>query len=157
MNRPIPGTVQIAVRHILSDNTTGVLTKTRTITWRDTRHRVRRPASGKHTVELTCSACDVAVLAEVRDEAGTRRTTTILRTLAALSVLVLVVAFGYAVHEGGKTLPEGQSEPVLFPISIIAIALMFLAAPLFFLRSLRYTGVSMLNAPKLHGIMPVRG
>ncbi|MCI3272252.1 hypothetical protein [Streptomyces cylindrosporus] len=156
MNRPIPGTVQVAVRHILSDNTTGVLTKTRSITWRDTRYRVRRPASGKHTVQLTCSACEAAVLAEVRDEAGTRRTTTVLRALAALCVLVLVVAFGYAVHEGGKTLPEGQSSPVLFPISIIAIALALIAAPLFFAKSLRYTGVSLLNAPKLHGIMPVR-
>lgn len=156
MNRPIPGTVQIAVRHILSDHTTGVMTRTRRITWQDTPYRVRRPASGKHTVELTCSACDAAVRAEVRDEAATRRTTRILRTLAALSVLVLVMAFGYAVHEGGKTLPEGQSLPVLFPISIIAIALAIFAAPMFFVTSLRYTGVSKLDAPKLHGIMPVR-
>ncbi|MEU6374509.1 hypothetical protein [Streptomyces sp. NPDC046909] len=157
MNRPIPGTVEIAVRHLLSDNTTGVMTKTRQITWRDTQYRVRRPASGKHTVELTCSACDAAVRAEVRDEAGYRRTTAILRTLAALSVLVLVVAFAFAVYEGGKTVPEGQSGSVLFPLSIIAIAVAFLAAPLFFLKSSGYTGVSLLNAPKLHGIKSVRG
>ncbi|MFC8347704.1 hypothetical protein [Streptomyces sp. NPDC057280] len=157
MNRPIPGTVQISVRHILTDKTTGVTTRTRNITWRSTQYRVRRPASGKHSVELTCSACDAALVAEVRDEAHYRRTTVILRTLAALSVLVLVVAFGIAVYEGGKTTPEGQSGSVLFPLSIIAIAVAFLAAPLFFIKSSGYTGVSLLKAPKLHSLHAVRG
>ncbi|MEU6143113.1 hypothetical protein ABZ848_22435 [Streptomyces sp. NPDC047081] len=159
MNRPIPGTVQVAVRHILSDKTTGVVNRTRRIAWQDTEYRVRRPASGKHTVQLTCSECDAAIVAQVRDEARTRRTAGILRTLAAVSLLVLVVAFGYAVHEGGKTLPEGQSLPVLFPISIIAIAVALFTTPMFFVLGLRYNGVSVLDAPKprrLHGLMPKR-
>lgn len=160
MNRPTPGTVQVAVRHILSDRTTGFLTRTRRITWRDSVYRVRRPASGKHTVELTCPECEASLLAQVRDEGHTRRTAAILLVLAALSVLVLLMAFGYAVHEGGKTLPEGQSLPTLFPISVVSIFVTFVAAPVLFLRSRRYNGVSMLDAPKprrLHGIMPVRG
>ncbi|MCX4881641.1 MULTISPECIES: hypothetical protein [unclassified Streptomyces] len=160
MNRPIPGTVQVAVRHILSDRTTGVFTRTRRITWRDSRYQVRRPTSGKHTVELTCPECDASLLAEVRDEARTRRTATVLLVLAALSGIVFFLAFGYAIHEGGKTLPEGQSLPVLFPVSVVSIFVTFVAAPVLLLRSRRYNGVSMLDAPKprrIHGIMPVRG
>ncbi|MFF4802522.1 hypothetical protein ACFY1U_29630 [Streptomyces sp. NPDC001351] len=160
MNRPIPGTVQVAVRHILSDKTTGFLTRTRRITWRDSLYRVRRPQSGKQTVELTCPQCDASLLAEVRDEAHTRRTATILLALAALTVLVFFLAFGYAIHEGGKTLPEGQSLPVLFPVSVVSIFVTFVAAPVLFLRGRRYNGVSMLDAPKprrIHGIIPVRG
>ncbi|MEV6943989.1 hypothetical protein AB0N07_18685 [Streptomyces sp. NPDC051172] len=160
MNRPIPGTVQVAVRHILSDRTTGFLTRTRRITWRDSLYRVRRPPSGKQTVELTCPQCDASLLAEVRDEARTRRTATILLALAALSVLVFFLAFGYAIHEGGRTLPEGQSLPVLFPVSVVSIFVTFVATPVLFLRGRRYNGVSMLDAPKprrIHGIIPVRG
>ncbi|MFF4502892.1 hypothetical protein [Streptomyces sp. NPDC001401] len=160
MNRPIPGTVQVAVRHILSDKTSGVLTRTRRITWRDSRYRVRRPKSGKQTVELTCTVCEASLLAQVHDEARTRRTATVLLVLAALSVLVFFVAFGYVVHEGGKTLPEGQSLPTLFPISVVSIFVTFVTAFLFLGRGLHYNGVSMLDAPKprrLHRILPVRG
>ncbi|MCX5049023.1 MULTISPECIES: hypothetical protein [unclassified Streptomyces] len=160
MNRPIPGTVQVAVRHILSDKTTGVFTRTRRITWRDSHYRVRRPKSGKQTVELTCPVCDASLLAEVRDEARTRRTATILLVLAALSLIVFFLAFGYAIHEGGKTLPEGQSLPTLFPVSVVSVFVTFVAAPVLFLQGRRYNGVSMLDAPKprrLHGVMPVRG
>ncbi|MGI5455756.1 hypothetical protein ACQEWB_21770 [Streptomyces sp. CA-249302] len=159
MNRPIPGTVQVAVRHILSDRTTGVFTRTRRITWRDSLYRVRRPKSGKQTVELTCPECDASLLAQVRDEARTRRTSTILLVLAAVSAIVFFVAFGYAIHEGGKTLPEGQSLPVLFPVSVVSVFVTFVAAPVLFLQGRRYNGVSMLDAPRprrLHGIMPVR-
>ena len=160
MNRPIPGTVQVAVRHILSDKTTGVFTRTRRITWKDSHYRVRRPHSGKHTVELTCPVCEASLLAEVRDEARTRRTATILLILAAVCTVVFFVAFGYAINEGGKTLPEGQSLPTLFPISIASIFVTIAVTPMLFLQGRRYNGVSMLDAPKprrLHGIMPVRG
>ncbi|MFI9103724.1 hypothetical protein ACIGXA_24680 [Streptomyces fildesensis] len=160
MNRPIPGTVEVSVRHILSDRTTGFLTRTRRITWQDNLSRVRRPASGKQSVELTCPVCDASLLAEVRTEARTRRTSAVLLVLAALSVIVFFAAFGYAVHEGGRTLPEGQSLPVLFPVSIASIFVTFVAAPVLFLQGRRYNGVTMLDAPKprrIHGIMPVRG
>lgn len=160
MNRPIPGTVEVSVRHILSDRTTGVLTRTRRITWRDSLYRVRRPASGKHSVELACPMCDASLLAEVRTEARTRRTSALLLVLAALSLVVFFVAFAYAVHEGGRTLPEGQSLPVLFPVSVVSIFITFVAAPVLFLQGRRYNGVTLLDAPKprrLHGIMPVRG
>lgn len=160
MNRPIPGTVQVAVRHILSDRTTGVITRTRRITWRDSLYRVRRPKSGKETVELTCTVCEASLLAEVNDEARTRRTTTVLLVLAALSVVVFLMALGYVVHEGGKTLPEGQSLPALFPVSVVSIFVTFVTAFVFLGRGLRHNGVSMLAAPKprrLHRILPVRG
>ncbi|WP_415936750.1 hypothetical protein [Streptomyces sp. 039-1] len=156
MNRPTTSTVDVSVRHILSDRTTGFLTRTRRITWRDSLHRVRRPASGKQSVELTCPVCDASLLAEAR----TRRTSAILLVLAALSVVVFFVAFVYAVHEGGRTLPEGQSLPVLFPVSILSIFVTFAAAPTLFLRGRHYNGVTMLDAHKprrMHGIKPVRG
>jgi hypothetical protein len=152
--------VEVSVRHILSDRTSGVLTRTRRITWQDSLYRVRRPASGKQSVELTCPVCDASLLAEVRTEARTRRTSAVLLVLAALSVIVFFVAFGYAVHEGDRTLPEGQSLPTLFPVSVISIFVTFVAAPLLFLKSRRYNGVTMLDAPKprrRHGIIPVRG
>ncbi|MFD4502228.1 hypothetical protein [Streptomyces sp. NPDC058457] len=160
MNRPIPGTVEVAVRHILSDKVTGFLVRTRRITWKDNVFRVRRPQSGKQTVELTCPVCDASLLAEVRTEARARRTRAVLRVLAAFCAIVFFAAFAYAVHEGGKTLPEGQSLPTLFPVSVVSIFVTFVAAPVLFIRSRVYNGVSLLDAPKprrLHGIMPVRG
>ncbi|MCD9878284.1 hypothetical protein [Streptomyces guryensis] len=160
MNRPIAGTVQVAVRHILSDRTTGFLTRTRRITWRDHFFRVRRPQSGKHTVELACPQCDASLLAEVRDEARTRRTATVLLVLAAVCVPLFFAAFGYVIHEGSKTLPEGQSLPTLFPVSVVSIFVTFVAAPVLFSRGRRYNSVSMLDAPKprrIHQIVPVRG
>jgi len=160
MNRPIPGTVQVAVRHILSDRTTGFFTRTRRITWQDSGYRLRRPKSGKQTVELTCPVCEASLLAEVRDESRPRRTAAILLILGAVCTVVFFVAFGYAIHEGGKTLPEGQSLPTLFPISIASIFVTIAVTPMLFLRGRRYNGVSMLDAPKprrQHWIMPVRG
>ncbi|MEV6193708.1 hypothetical protein AB0M19_15095 [Streptomyces sp. NPDC051920] len=160
MNGPTPGTVEVAVRHILSDRTTGFLTRTRRITWKDSLYRMRRPTSGTQSVELICPVCDASLLAEVRTEARTRRTSAVLLVLAALSVIVFVAAFGYAVHEGGRTLPEGQSLPAVFPVSIVAVFVTFVAAPVLFARGRRYNGVTLLDAPKprrRHGITPVRG
>lgn len=147
------------MRHILSDKVTGFLVRTRHITWKDSVFRVRRPQSGKQTVELTCPVCDASLLAEVRTEARTHRTRTVLRVLLALCVVVFFAAFAYAVHEGGRTLPEGQSLPALFPVSIVAIAVSFVSAPALFIHGRVYNGVSLLDAPKprrLHGLKPVR-
>ncbi|MEU0782944.1 hypothetical protein ABZ341_15335 [Streptomyces sp. NPDC006173] len=160
MNRPIASTVEVSVRHILSDRTTGFLTRTRRITWRDSLYRVPRPASGTQSVELTCPVCDASLLAEVRAHARTRRTSAVLLVLAAVSVIVFFLAFAYAIHEGGRTLPEGQSLPTLFPVSIVSIFVTFVAAPVLLLKGRHYNGVTMLDAPKprrMHGIMPVRG
>ncbi|MFD6491277.1 hypothetical protein [Streptomyces sp. NPDC060188] len=160
MSRQIASTVEVSVRHILSDRTTGFLTRTRRITWRDSVHRVRRPVSGKQSVELTCPVCAASLLAEVRTQARTRRTSAVLLVLAAVSVIVFILAFAYAFHEGGRTLPEGQSLPTLFPVSVVSIFVTFVAAPALFLRGRHYNGVTMLDAPKprrMHGIVPVRG
>ncbi|MEW1643753.1 MULTISPECIES: hypothetical protein [unclassified Streptomyces] len=155
------GTAEVAVRHILSDQVTGGLLKprTRTITWSAAHYTVKRPPSGKHTVELTCTECSASLLAEVRDQATTRRLGTVLRVVAAVWFVAFFAALAYAVHEGGKTLPEGQSLPVLFPISVITVFVAFVAAPTFWVHGRNYNGVSMLDAPKPrrgHQIRPVR-
>ncbi|MEU2777407.1 hypothetical protein ABZ646_32065 [Streptomyces sp. NPDC007162] len=160
MNRPIPGTVEVAVRHILSDKVTGFLVRTRTMIWKDNVFRVRRPQAGKQTVELTCPVCDASLLAEVRTEARARRTRIVLRTLAALCAIVFFAALGYVVHEGGKTLPEGQSLPTLFPVSVVAAFVTFAVTPALFINSRVYNGVSLLDAPKprrRHAVRPVKG
>ncbi|MFC9842924.1 hypothetical protein ACFWFF_38525 [Streptomyces sp. NPDC060223] len=154
------GTVQVAVRHILSDTVSGGVIKprTRTIAWSDGLYQLKRPAKGKHTVELECPNCSASLLAEVRDQTWTRMVGTVNHVLALLCLVLFVSAFAYAVHEGGKTLPEGQSLPTLFTVSIITIAVTFVAGPLFFI-SRAYNGVSMLDAPKprrQHKITPVR-
>ncbi|WP_406437160.1 hypothetical protein OHB00_23130 [Streptomyces sp. NBC_00631] len=159
MNRPIPGTVEVAVRHILSDKVTGFLVRTRRMTWKDNVFRVRRPQAGKQTVELTCPVCDASLLAEVRTEARTRRTRIVLRTLAALCVIVFFAALAYTIHEGGKTLPEGQSLPTLFPVSVVSVFVTFAITPALFIHSRVYNGVSLLDAPKprrVHGLRPVK-
>lgn len=155
------GTAEVAVRHILSDKVAGGFLKprTRTITWTDAHYAVKRPPSGKHTVELTCTECSASLLAEVRDQSTTRTLATIMRVVGVLCLIAFVTAFAYAIHEGGKTLPEGQSLPVLFPVSVVAIVVTFVAAPVFYLRGRNYSGVSMLDAPKPrrgHRIVPVR-
>ncbi|WP_406476453.1 hypothetical protein [Streptomyces sp. NBC_01615] len=161
MNRPIPGMVQVALRHIVSDQVSGGVVRpaTRSISWRDSRFQVRRPQTGKQNVELTCPVCETALVAEVHAESRTRRAAAVYLVLAALSVIVLVAALAYAVHQGGKTLPEGQSYPALFPFSILAIFVTFVAAPLFYLRGRRHNGVSLLNAPMFrgkHALLPAR-
>lgn len=161
MNRNIPGTVLVAVRHILSDKVTGgfIQPRTRTITWRDTFLRVRRPQSGKQTVEVVCGVCERSLLAEVRDETRTGRTKAVLLTLAAISVALFVAALAYAVHEGGKTLPEGQSLPALFPVSVIGVFVTFVAAPVLYVQGRHYNGVSMLSPRREargHQLKPVR-
>ncbi|MEU2425052.1 hypothetical protein ABZ619_29230 [Streptomyces sp. NPDC007851] len=160
MNRPIPGTVEVGVRHILSDKVTGFLVRTRSITWKDNVFRVRRPQAGKQTVELTCPVCDASLLAEVRTEARARRTRIVLRILAALSLIVFFAALAYAVHEGGRTLPEGQSLPALFPVSVVAVFVTFAVTPALFIHSRVYNGVSLLDAPeprRRHALRPVKG
>ncbi|WP_043662529.1 hypothetical protein [Streptomyces xylophagus] len=155
------GTAEVAVRHILSDKVTGgvLKPKTRTITWTSAHYVVKRPPSGKHTVELTCTECSASLLAEVRDQSSTRTLATIMRVVGVLCLIAFVTAFAYAIHEGGKTLPEGQSLPVLFPVSVVAIFVTFVAAPTFYVHGRNYNGVSMLDAPKprrRHQIRPVR-
>ncbi|MFJ9896544.1 hypothetical protein ACIQPR_24785 [Streptomyces sp. NPDC091280] len=154
------GTAEVAVRHILGDKVTGGLLapRTRTITWSAAHYVVKRPPSGKHTVELTCTECSASLLAEVRDHSFTRTFAAVLKVLGVLCAVVFLAAFAYAVHEGGKTLPEGQSLPVLFPVSVIAVAVTFVAAPTLYVQGRKYNGVSMLDAPKprrRHQIRPV--
>ncbi|WP_405615439.1 hypothetical protein [Streptomyces sp. NBC_00076] len=159
MNRPIPGTVEVAVRHILSDRTTGIFMRTRKVAWRDTDYRVRRPATGKQSVELICSVCEASLLAVVTDEARARRRSAAHLVLAVLCAVVFVASLVYAIHVGGQVRPEGESGPALFPVSIIAIFVTFVAGPLFYLRRSGSNGVTMLDAPKprrAHAIVPVR-
>ncbi|MFD4555442.1 hypothetical protein ACFWP5_14175 [Streptomyces sp. NPDC058469] len=154
------GTVQVAVRHILSDKVSGgvVRPRTRTISWSGAHYVVERPLSGKRTVELTCPECSASLLAEVRDRSSTRTRATVSLVIAVLCLFVFVAAFAYAIHEGGKTLPEGQSLPALFSISIIAVFVTFVAGPTFYVHSRNYNGVSMLDGPKPrrgHQIRPI--
>ncbi|MEV0740110.1 hypothetical protein AB0I51_30185 [Streptomyces sp. NPDC050549] len=155
------GTAEVAVRHILSDKVAGgfLTPRTRTITWTDAHYVVKRPPSGKHTVELTCTECSASLLAEVRDHAFTRTFATVLRIIGVVCAVVFFAALAYAFHEGGKTLPEGQSLPALFSVSVIAVFVTFVAAPTFYVHGRNYNGVSMLDAPKprrRHQIRPVR-
>ncbi|MEU9452045.1 hypothetical protein [Streptomyces sp. NPDC048277] len=155
-------TVKVAVRHILSDVVKGgvVTPRTRTVTWASGQFQLVRPAEGRHSVELECPVCTASILAEVSDHARTRRVRTVWATVSAISLVVFVVALGYVIEEGGKTLPEGQSLPVLFPISVIAAFVGFVMAPTAFTVSRGHIGVTMLDAPKPrrgHRIVPVRG
>jgi hypothetical protein len=119
---------------------------------------VERPPSGKHTVELTCPECSASLLAEVRDHSSTRTRATVSLVMAILCLFVFVAALAYAIHEGGKTLPEGQSLPMLFSISVVAVFVTFVAGPTFYVHSRNYNGVSMLDGPKPrrgHQIRPI--
>ncbi|MET7451341.1 hypothetical protein ABZT03_05455 [Streptomyces sp. NPDC005574] len=156
-----PGTVQVEVRHILSDELSGgvIRPKKRTIKWVANQCRLPRPPAGKHSVELDCPRCSASLLAEVRGIAWTRRVRILLRVLAALCLVVFVCAVPYAIHVGGQTLPEGQSLPTLFPVSVFAIFGTFVAGPTFLAMSRHYDGVSLLDAPKprrQHQIRAVR-
>lgn len=155
------GTVQVAVRHILSDKVSGgvVRPRTRTVTWSDGVYQVRRPAEGRESVELDCPRCSASLLAEVRDASRTRLVRRVSLALAGLCAVLFVCALAYAVHEGGRTLPEGESLPALFPVSIVAVFVTFAAAPTLFLRGRLYNGVTLLDAPKprrQHQLRPVR-
>jgi hypothetical protein len=142
--------VQVEVRHILSDQLSGgvIRVRRRTITWVAGQGRIARPRAGKHTVELDCPHCSASLLAQVRDLAWTRRVRTVCRVLALLCLAGFVCALAYAIHVGGQTLPEGQSLPVLFPISIATIFGAFVAGPTLYAQSRRYNGVSLYDAPK---------
>jgi hypothetical protein len=155
-------TVKVAVRHILSDVVKGgvVTPRTRTVTWASGHFQLVRPAEGRRSVELECPVCTAPILAEVRDHGRTRRVRAIWAAVSAISLVVFVTALGYAFHEGGKTLPEGQSLPVLFPISVIAVFVGFVMTVTAWVRSRQHIGVTMLDAPKPrrgHRIVPVRG
>ncbi|MFJ1805727.1 MULTISPECIES: hypothetical protein [unclassified Streptomyces] len=156
-----PGTVQVEVRHILSDELSGgvVRPRTRTITWSAGQFRIARPSAGKHTVDLDCPRCSAPLLAQVHALGWTRRVRAVWGVLALLCLVVFACALPYAVHVGGQTLPEGQSLPPLFPISIAAIFGTFVAGPTFFALRRRCNGVSLYYAPKprrQHQIRAVR-
>jgi hypothetical protein len=155
------GTVRVAVRHILSDKVTGgvIQPRIRTVTWSDGIYQVQRPAEGRESVELDCPRCAASLLAEVRDASRTRLVRRVALALAVLCTVLFPCALAYVIHEGGRTLPEGESLPTLFPVSIVAVVVTFVAAPTFYLRARLYNGVTLLDAPKPrrgHQIRPVR-
>src|SRR3954452_821617 len=132
-----PDTVQVEVRHILSDELSGgvVRPRRRTITWVADQFQVPRPPAGRHTVELDCPRCSASLMAEVRDLGWTRSVRMISRVLAMLCLLAFAGALPYAIHVGGQTLPEGESLPTLFPISIAAMFGTFVAGPTLYAHS----------------------
>ncbi|MCX4761473.1 hypothetical protein OG562_10870 [Streptomyces sp. NBC_01275] len=142
------GSVLVAIRHVLRDELKGVVVTTRTITWSEATVRIPRPRTGRRTVELECPRCSASLLAQVRDERGARRVAVVWYALALVCLVLFVCAFAYAVHEGGKTLPEGQSLPVLFPISVIGVFVTFVAGPTLYVLGRRSNGVTLLDAPK---------
>lgn len=142
------GSALVTIRHILSDRLTGWLVTTRTTVWSDSVVRIPRPQTGRRTVELECPRCSASLLAQVRDEGSTRRLSAMWRILGLVCLPLFVCALVYVVHQGGKTLPEGQSLPVLFPIGVIAVFVTFVAGPTMYVHGRRYNGVSLLDAPK---------
>ncbi|MER5787800.1 hypothetical protein [Streptomyces sp. NPDC001980] len=152
-----PKTVKVAVRHVSGD---AGRRRTRAVTWAARDFRLVRPADGRDRVELECPVCTAAVLAEVADHARTRRVRNVWAAVSVLSLLVSVAALGYAVHEGGRALPAGQSLPVLFPVSVIVAVAGLVMTPTAWVRGRHHIGVVLLDGPaprRGHRIVPVRG
>ncbi|MFG3291790.1 hypothetical protein ACIPX0_18705 [Streptomyces sp. NPDC090075] len=152
-----PRTVKVAVRHRAGD--TG-RPRTRSAAWATRDFRLVRPAVGRDRVELECPVCAVAVLAEVRDHGRTRRVRTTWRAVSLFFLAVFAVSLAYAVHEGGRALPAGQSPPLLLPVSVVAACVTLVVAPAAWLIGRGHLGVTLLDAPgprRGHRIVPVRG
>ncbi|MEV5958308.1 hypothetical protein AB0M11_31920 [Streptomyces sp. NPDC051987] len=151
-----PKTVKVAVRHVSGE---AGRRRTRAVTWAARDFRLVRPAEGRDRVELECPVCTAAVLAEVADHARTRRVRNVWAAVAVASLLVAVVALGYAVHEGGRALPAGQPLPVLFPVGVIVALAGLVLTPLAWVRGRQHIGVVLLDGPEPrrgHRIVPVR-
>lgn len=147
----------MAVRHLLGD--AGRPT-TRTVTWAARDFRLVRPAEGRDRVELECPVCSAALVAEVRDHARTRRIRLTWGTVFLLGLALFAASLAYAVHEGGRTLPAGQSPPLLLPISVAAAAVTLVVAPVAWVIARNHVGVTLVHAPgrrRGHRIVPVRG
>ncbi|WP_406437054.1 hypothetical protein OHB00_22825 [Streptomyces sp. NBC_00631] len=151
-----PKTVKVAVRHLSGDVGRR---RTRAVTWAARDFRLVRPAVGRDRVELECPVCTGSVLAEVSDHARTRRVRNVWAAVSVVSLLMSVVALGYALHEGGRALPGGQSLPVLFPVGVIIALAGLVMTPTAWVRSRHHIGVTLLDAPgprRGHRIVAVR-
>ncbi|WP_089101952.1 hypothetical protein [Streptomyces hyaluromycini] len=152
-----PKTVKVAVRHVNGDVGRR---RTRAVTWAARDFRLVRPAEGRDRVELECPVCTASVLAEVADHARTRRVRNVWAAVSVVFLLVTVAALSYAVHEGGRALPAGQSLPVLFPASVIVAFAGLVMTPTAWVRGRRHIGVALLDGPaprRGHRIVPARG
>ncbi|MER5517188.1 hypothetical protein [Streptomyces sp. NPDC002763] len=151
-----PRTVRVAVRHVLGD---AGRPRTRTVTWAARDFRLVRPAEGRDRVELECPVCSAALVAEVRDHARTRRIRLTWGTVSLLALVLFAASLAYAVHEAGRTLPAGQSPPLLLPVSVAAAAVTLIAAPAAWAIARTHIGVTLVDAPgprRGHRIVPVR-
>ncbi|MEU6198226.1 hypothetical protein [Streptomyces sp. NPDC047061] len=151
-----PKTVKVAVRHVSGD---AGRRRTRAVTWAARDFRLVRPPAGRDRVELECPVCAASVLAEVADHARTRRVRNVWAAVSVVSLLVTVAAVGYAVQEGGRALPGGQSPPVLLPVSVIVAFAGLVMAPTAWVRGRHHIGVVLLDGPaprRGHRIVPVR-
>jgi hypothetical protein len=149
--------VKVAVRHVLGD---AEPPGTRTVTWAARDFRLARPAKGRDRVELECPVCSAALLAEVRDHGRTRRVRLTWGGISLLALALFGVSLAYAVHEGGRTLPAGQSPPLLLPVSVAVAVVTLIATPTAWGIARNHVGVTLVDTPgprRGHRIVPVRG
>ena len=147
----------MAVRHVLGD---AGRPRTRTVTWAARDFRPARPAGGRARVELECPVCSAALLAEVRDHGRTQRLRLTWGAISLLAEALFAVSLAYAVHEGGRTLPAGQSPPLLLPISAAVAVVTLMATPTAWAIARNHVGVTLVGVPgsrRGHRIVPVRG
>ncbi|MEU2620402.1 hypothetical protein ABZ642_20115 [Streptomyces sp. NPDC007157] len=152
-----PRTVRVAVRHVLGD---AGRPRARTATWAARDFRLVRPAAGRDRVELECPVCSAALLAEVRDHARTRRVRLTWGAVSLVALALFAVSLACAVHEGGRSLPAGQSPPLLLPVSVAAAVVTLIVTPAAWAIARNHVGVALVDAPgprRGHRIVPVRG
>lgn len=149
--------MRVGVRHVLGD---GGRPTARTVTWAARDFRLVRPAVGRDRVELECPVCSAALLAEVRDHVRTRRVRLTWAAVFVLALALCAASLAYALHEGARALPAGQSPPLLLPVSVAAAVLALIAAPVAWVIARNHVGVSLVDTPgprRGHRIVPVRG
>ena len=127
--------------------------RTRAVTWAARDFRLVRPVEGRDRVELECPVCTAAVLAEVADHVRTRRVRNGWAAVSGFSLLVSVVALGYAVRVGGGALPA------VFSVSVFVAVVGLVVTPTAWVRSRHHIGVALLDGPeprRSHRIVPAR-
>lgn len=140
---------KVILRHMISDTVTSTWSgRVRTITYMLSSVELPRPAQGAETFRLICPTCNGDLLIELRDKRRTDRGRVVRYLVATVCLLVLVASAGYALQVGGRTLPEGTSGPALFPISVVAAFVTFVATPTLFIAGWCHRGVKLIAGPK---------
>ncbi|MEV7319449.1 hypothetical protein [Streptomyces sp. NPDC093970] len=152
-----PRTVRVGVRHVLGE---AGRSTARTATWAARDFRLVRPAVGRERVELECPVCSAALLAEVRDHVRTRRTRLTWGAVSLLALVLCAASLAYVVHEGGRTLPAGQSSPLLVPVGVATAVVTLACALVAWAIARNHVGVTLVDFPgprRGHRVVPARG